>query len=191
MPYAVHLFFDPYTEKIIRSAWKKLADSNISPYMSQSDNRPHFSLAIYQTIDLKACEQKLQSFASTCYQMSVSLEYLGIFPTDPAVVFLSAPISSSLIDLHAKVHELLQPISSDAASYYLPGNWVPHCTLAFELETKLISQALNIGLQIPLPISGIITEIGLIEFRPVKHLLNYQLKEPSLDVNELRDSGSN
>jgi 2'-5' RNA ligase len=181
MPFAVHLFFDTNTEKVIKSVWKDLADTSIAPYMHQSANRPHFSLAIYQSIDLRACEQKLQSLAASRHRLPVSFQYLGIFPTPTSAVFLGTTVTVSLLDLHAQVHETLHSIGIDPLHYYLPGKWVPHCTLALELEPKLISQALDRGLQIPLPLYGEITEIGLIEFRPVKHLFSFWLGGSSVE----------
>lgn len=175
MPFAVHLFFDTNTETIIKSAWRKLADTAIAPYMHQSANRPHFSLAIYQHLDLRECEQLLKSFAATKNRLPVSFQYFGVFPTTPAAMFLGSTVTVSLLDLHAQVHEALRSISTDPLPYYLPGQWVPHCTLALELEPSLVTKALGIGLQMPLPLSGEITEIGVIEFRPVKHLFGFSL----------------
>lgn len=177
MPFAVHLFFDQSTEAIIKSAWKKLADTGIAPYMHQSANRPHFSLAIYQNIDLTECNQILRSLTASSKRLPISLQYLGVFPTTPATVFLSSPVTASLLDLHSQVYEKLHFIGTDPLQYYLPGNWVPHCTLALELEPGLLSQALEIGLQISLPINGEITEIGVIEFRPVEHLFSFSFED--------------
>jgi len=58
---------------------------------------------------------------------------------------------------------------------YFPGQWMPHCTLALELEPRLITPVLDLGLQISLPLNGEITEMGVIEFRPVKHLFGFRL----------------
>jgi 2'-5' RNA ligase len=177
MPFAVHLFFDADTEAVIKSAWRKLADTRIAPYMHQSANRPHFSLAIYEGLDLPDCEQRLKSFAATRNSLPVAFQYLGVFPTTPATVFLSSTVTIALLELHAQIHEILQPISAHPNPYYLPGNWVPHCTLALELEPRLIAEALEVGLQVPLPWHSEITEIGVIEFRPVKHLFGFWLGE--------------
>jgi 2'-5' RNA ligase len=177
MPFAVHLFFDANTEAIIRSAWRDLADTGIAPYMHQSANRPHFSLAIYQHLDLKECEQLLESFAATKHPLPVAFQYLGVFSTTPAVVFLGSTVTLPLLAFHAQLHETLRSICADPNPYYLPGHWVPHCTLALELEPRLISQALDVGRQLSLPLQGQITEIGVIEFRPVRHLFGFSLEE--------------
>jgi 2'-5' RNA ligase len=184
MPFAVHFFFDANTEAIIESAWKKLADTGIAPYMHQSANRPHLTLAIYQHLDLTECEQQLKSFAATKNALPVVFQYLGIFPTTPAGVFLGSTVTITLLELHAQIHETLNPLCRDPNPYYLPGNWVPHCTLALELEPRLITQVLDIGLQVPLPLSGEISEIGVIEFRPVRHLFDFPLRHIMINTAE-------
>jgi 2'-5' RNA ligase len=175
MPFAVHLFFDANTEAIIKSGWRKLADTGLAPYMHQSANRPHISLAIYQQVNLKECEQLLKSFAGTRNRLPVDFQHLGIFSTTPATVFLGTTVTVGWLELHRQIHEILRPICTDPNPYYLPGKWVPHCTLALELEPRSITQVLDIGLQISLPLNGEITEIGVIEFRPVRHLFGYPL----------------
>lgn len=175
MPFAVHLFFDTNTEAVVKLAWKRLADTGIAPYMHYSGNRPHLSLAIYENLDLTACEQELESFAAGRDPLPVIFQYVGIFPTTLATVFLGPTVTAGLLELHAQIHEVLRTVGSDPSPYYLPGKWIPHCTLALELEPRLIAQALDIGLQTSLPLSGQITEIGVIEFRPVKHLFGFRL----------------
>jgi 2'-5' RNA ligase len=175
MPFAVHLFFDANTEAAIKSVWKKLAETEIAPYLYRSANRPHLTLAIYQQLDLSACEQQLESFAAHRNPLPVTFQHLGIFSTTPTTVFLGSTVTVSLLALHAQVHERLRPLGTEPHPYYLPGQWMPHCTLALELESRLITQVLDLGLQVPLPLNGEIAEIGVIEFRPVKHLFGFRL----------------
>src|SRR5688500_8161068 len=114
MPFAVHLFFDANTETIIKSAWRKLADTGIAPYMHQSANRPHLSLAIYQQVNLKECQQLLKSFAAARNSLLVDFQHFGIFSTNPAAVFLASTVTASLLELHLQVHETLRPIGIDS-----------------------------------------------------------------------------
>ena len=52
--------------------------------------------------------------------------------------------------------------------YYLPGNWVPHCTVAIDLSATEVIEAVVYCREAFQPISGQFREIGLVEFRPVK-----------------------
>ena len=83
MPFAVHLFFDTDTEVIIKSAWRKLADTEVAPYMHVSANRPHLTLAIYQHLNLTESEQQLRGLAATRNPLAVIFQHLGIFPNLP------------------------------------------------------------------------------------------------------------
>ena len=174
MPFAIHLFFDANTETAINQVWKKLADTGISPYLYESANRPHITLVIYQQLDLTACKPLIQSIAAEQSSLPVSFQYIGIFPITGAV-FAGPTVTEGLLDLHHRVHETMQPISTEPDLYYLPDQWIPHCGLAIELAPELITPAFEISLELALPLNGKITEIGCIEFRPVNHLFGFEL----------------
>jgi hypothetical protein len=70
MPFAVHLFFDANVEAVIKSAWKKLADTRMAPYMHQSANRPHFTLAIYQ--NSRHTSQDIRTVLRRCLPRNIS-----------------------------------------------------------------------------------------------------------------------
>ena len=174
MPYAVHLFFDENTETKINQIWKKLADTGIAPYLHQSANRPHITLAVYQQLDPAACQTLLRSIAAEQPPLPLSFQYIGIFPT-PGAVFAGPTVADTLLNLHRRTHETLQPISADPTPYYVPGQWVPHCTLAMELTPELLTPAVEISLELSLPLEGKITKIGCTEQPPVKHLFGFEL----------------
>jgi len=55
------------------------------------------------------------------------------------------------------------------------GAWVPHCTLATDLEPHQFGSALAIAARVPLPLECRLVEVGIVEFRPVKQLVSYGL----------------
>lgn len=175
MPYAIHLFFEKLTENMIQSAWRNLAENGIAPYMQHSGNRPHLTLAIYQQLNLEACQQRLKTISAAYLPLPLSFQTIGIFPTTPATVFLGATVTTPLLEIHAHLHKILQPISSEPLSYYLPDRWIPHCTLALDLEPESIPSVLEISMSLPLPLKGTVAEIGAIEFRPVRQLFTFPL----------------
>ncbi len=175
MPFAVHLFFDAAIETAVRNAWKELADNGIAPYMHQSNNRPHLTLAIYQDLNLKECQPALQTIASALTPIPVCFEHVGVFPTVPAGVFISPTVTINLLQFHAQIQKTLQGVGTAPNAYYLPGQWTPHCTLALELDPLLTPRVLEVGLRMPWPLRGEVTEIGVIQFRPVEHLFGFSL----------------
>jgi hypothetical protein len=61
-------------------------------------------------------------------------------------------------------------MARDCWSHYSPPQWVPHCTLAMGLESQQMARALDICQPTGWPLLGTVTEIGLIETRPIKQL---------------------
>jgi 2'-5' RNA ligase len=61
------------------------------------------------------------------------------------------------------------------ASVGLFPGWVPHCTLATDLEPDRFGDALEIAARAPLPLESRLVEVGIVEFRPVKQLVSYAL----------------
>ncbi len=175
MPFAIQLFFDPASDTAVRNLWAELASTGLPYPLSDSGNRPHFSLAIYGEINTTVCADLLNSFAQNRAPFALSIASLGIFPGEQAVVFLAPIASPHLLDLQRQVHQLLQDTGALPSSYYLPGHWTPHCTLATRVPPQFISQAVTIGLGMSFPFPVSIEEIGVIEYPPVKHLFSFRL----------------
>src|SRR5206468_4499682 len=59
--------------------------------------------------------------------------------------------------------------------HYRPGAWVPHCTLATDLEPHRFGDALAIAARSPMPLESRLVEVDIVEFRPVKQLVSCAL----------------
>ncbi len=175
MFYAVHAFFDERTESVIRSVWKGLSDSGLAPYLHQSANRPHLTLAIYGQLDGTAGELRLRRLADSSPSLPVTFSSLGMFTTPMAAVFLAPVVNAALLALHGQVHRQFAEIMSEPDPYYQPGKWVPHCALALELDKITAVKVLEEAMRMPLPLTGEITELGVIQARPVRHLFGFPL----------------
>jgi len=174
MPFAIQLFVDPVSDRIVRSLWEEIASAGLFA-MRDSGNRPHVSLAIYRELDVALCANLLEVFATTHAPFALTFASLGMFHEEQTVVFLAPVASVALLDLHKEVHMLLQGTGAFPALYYLPGRWTPHCALATRVPADFISQVVDIGLGISFPLTFTIEEIGVIEYPPVKHLFAYRL----------------
>lgn len=181
MPFAIELFFDGATEAAIRGIWKELAEREIAPYLHESGNRPHVTLAIYEQLGFAECERKLTMFAEQVSPFALALVHLGLFrPAQPQpVVFCAPAVTRRLLAIHAQVHDLLQGTGIAPVAGYLPDQWVPHCTLAVRFPGSLLCSALECSQQLALPMECHIEEIGVAEVRrmqsPAKHLVFYRL----------------
>lgn len=175
MPYAVEIFFDRKSEESIRDIWRKLHESEISSYMFTSGSRPHIALSIMDSIDLPEFGEKLKAFTEELYPIDLRFVSIGTFPGAEGVLFLSPTVTAELLELHKAFNSTFTSYKGEMLNYYLPGVWIPHCTIAMGLAVNQFSSALELVLRDFKPISAKIEEIGIVEFRPVKHHVSYKL----------------
>jgi len=175
MPYAVELALDPTSADAIRRAWRELDDAGIT-WMAHSGARPHVSLGIWDLLDRDAAESELTRFAAETAPVRLTLASVGLFPG--VAVFLAPTVTAELLDLHAGFHRRFDRLGGGSWDHYRPGTWVPHCTLATDLEPDQFGSALAIAGRVSLPLECRVGEVGIVEFRPVKQLVSKVLGGP-------------
>ncbi len=176
MPHAILLYFDSQTETAIHAIWKELADSGTAPYLHESPNRPHIKLAIFEGLQLAEAEARLRRLAAECHPLALDFKQIGIFPNPRPTVFLGPAPSTALLDLQARVDRALCDTGTyPPYDFFRAGHWLPHCLLAMDLPPEQLNNALTIAMHLALPFQGEATEIGVIEFHPVKHVLRLEL----------------
>ena len=175
MSVAVVLYLDPQAAEIVRGMWRQLADRNISCYMLNLGVRPHVSLAVYDRLEFKDARKRLADFAESISPFPLTLSTTGSFSGDNRVLFLGAAANEVLLRVHRDFHRLFERHKASEREYYLEGRWIPHCTLAERLPNELALGTVIADLQTQLPIRAIVSEIGIVEFRPVKELCTFAL----------------
>jgi hypothetical protein len=176
MPYAIELFFDEETETAVRRVWAALAERGIAPYLHESLNRPHVSLAVYDALDLDLAATALEAFAATTTPLPISLASWGLFPTAPEPVVFAAPVvTGALLALHERACAQLASVAQGPSAYYLPGRWTPHCSLAVHFPPERVMRAVELCRGLPLPLAGRFEAIGVVETRPARPLFSYPL----------------
>jgi len=171
MTYAIHVFFDHKTDVLIRNIWATLAKENLETYMHESRNKPHLTLAIIEDLNVKIAQKALIKFCESRSALPITFAQIGFFPRPGKVVFWAPVVTNELLLFHNEVIEIFRFCDSQKSTYYQPGKWTPHCSLALEIEDqKSIPQIIEICSTLPTPHEAMITEIGLISFRPVKHI---------------------
>lgn len=177
MPYAIVLYFDQKTEEVISGLWKRLADEGISSEIAASGIRPHLTLAIYDELKCQPCENELSRLAADSSFMLLNASHLGIFYQPDLILFLAPTPGQALLAFHARIHTNIAVEAQGSWPLYQPGRWVPHCTLAMNLTQDSLSRALPLCAALPLPLEMRTTQVGAVEFLPVKDLFCYSLKE--------------
>lgn len=173
--YAVELFFDQEMEKAILAFRESIYQMGITPVLGKLNDRPHVSLAVFGDENIEKLIAITSSFIKGQKQFTVQLDTFGAFPTNSNVLYLLPVPTLKLLTLHKNYHTLLRKEKIHSSRYYLPNQWVPHCTLEFEISDEQLDLALQLCKRHFSPIRGWFTSLGVIAFRPIDYLAEYPL----------------
>ena len=175
MGFAVELYFDSETEKSVRNLRHSLLEEGVSSMLDALDERPHISLAVFSNVDVCGLIAHTKTYAEKIEPFNFQLSAIGTFPTDENVLFLSPAPTKQLLTCHQNFHNQLAIYGLVSSPYYTPANWIPHCTVEMNIPDEQMSKAINICKKAFKPMRGQFQEIGIIEFRPVKHLATWSI----------------
>jgi len=176
MAYAVNIYFDTTTETLLKHFWTKLDRANL-PNKTQRTFRPHITLCIFDQIDCESCECYINEISSQFKLHSVNLDHIGVFNNGEQVLFLAPTPNEKILSMQKEVFATLLGFASQPWKLYHPDAWVPHCTLANDLDEDGLIKALRIALEIQLPIQAEVSQIGIIEFDPIHTIFQFDIKE--------------
>ncbi|MGE7861223.1 2'-5' RNA ligase family protein [Bacillus mobilis] len=104
---------------------------------------PHITLADYNELDVHLYKEKLEGFVAVQENMAkVTFPSVGTFPTN-GTVFLAPTITDELLKFHHFYHDYFKTFHDNLNSYYVPGKWVPHCTIANKLHVNQLLIAME------------------------------------------------
>lgn len=175
MGYAIELCFDSDTEMAVRRLRRKLVDAGLPATLTDTDERPHISLAVFNTLDADFWLARLKAFAASLPPFAVTLSAVGSFPTAAGIVFLAPTPTRQLLDAHQRLLDRLRTRHVEPIDYYLPEQWIPHCTVAMNFTEDETSQALAIVRRELKPTRGLILELDLVEVPPLRRLGSFRL----------------
>jgi 2'-5' RNA ligase superfamily protein len=172
VPYAVELALDARSGGIVRDLWKDLSAHGVT-WMADSGAEPHVSLAIWERIDRAPFAAEIARFAAETAPIPITLDAVSTFPG--SAIYLRVAHDPRLVELQRRVHARFDALASEPWAYYMPDQWVPHCTLAMEIPPARLDDALVVARRAALPLAGRLEFVGLVEFRPVVTLARYRL----------------
>jgi 2'-5' RNA ligase len=175
MNFAVQFYFDRALEDAVLELRRALTAAGVTPTLDQLGDRPHVSASVLPHLDEAAFRGRLEHLARGIAPFSIALSALGAFPSAEGVLFLAPAPSASLLRAQRLVHEELLGLGASPSPYYVPGEWVPHCTIGLNLPTHEVHRAFQVGLANLRPLSGQVRAMGVIEFPPVKELYGFPL----------------
>ena len=170
MGFAVEMYFDEKTEKALRDLRKVLSDAGVRPVLDEMGDRPHISLAVFSQVDVNVLLEELEGFAAETRPLPITLSAIGGFATADAVLFLTPAITQELMDVHWDFHQMLGDLKMHPHAYYQPDRWVPHSTIAQNVQEEMVGKGFEVLRKSFKPISGKLVEMGLVRFRPVESL---------------------
>jgi 2'-5' RNA ligase len=169
MPYALELALDDEAAAVVRTVWRDIATAGF-PLMVDLGANPHISLAIWNEIERDALEEAICRFAAGFAPVDIVFHAVASFASTGAVFLAPAP-NQRLRDVHEHCHRMLAPFSHEAWPHYAVGVWVPHCTLAMDLDGEGLERVMHVARRTRLPLQGRLVRAELMEFRPVRRLM--------------------
>ena len=175
MEYAVALHFDHQTEQSVLDLRRSLATQGIASTLGKLKERPHISLAVLPDADPEILVSATRAYAGTISSFAFQLGAVGTFPTKRNVVYLAPVPTERLLKCHEELHVRLADAGLVSSPYYLPGKWIPHCSIEMDIPDQQLGSAIRLCKRVLQPLNGILREIGVVEFLPIKSLGTWPL----------------
>jgi 2'-5' RNA ligase len=171
---AVEFFFDPDADAAVRRLWQRLEQAGVPSLGTRTHrrHRPHVTFAMAGSIPSRAV-RALQADLRLLSLPSLWLYTLGTFPTTENVLWLGAVVDTEVLAVHHAVHDVLAGAVKQPSAYFLPGSWVPHCTLAQDLSAAQLAAGMT-ALHPVAPVRARVVEVGITDVRTgeVEHLMS-------------------
>jgi 2'-5' RNA ligase len=126
---AVCLLFDARSELAIRRLWHRLEDLGVPTLLSHTHGRhvPHLSYAVLRSYDVEKVSEALELLPDE-EPMVLRFDAIGMFRRSRT--WLVPSVTSDIARRQERVVEAVESTGAELHRHYLPGVWVPHCTLA-------------------------------------------------------------
>ena len=162
MAQVLEFFFDDEADAAVRALWRRLDQAGVPSPAARRDNRPHATFAAAGTIPARA-RSAVKADLALLSLPALWLYTLGAFATENTL-FLGAVADTELLAVHSAVHDALAGKVRDPFAQYLPGAWVPHCSLSEDVTADQLVTAFAAVHPIE-PIRASIAEIGILDTR--------------------------
>ena len=157
--------FDEETEAQVKGIWKDLKEQSLSYYIDEvKDGRPHLTLASYDQLDKEEYIRKMDAFYEEVEKVDLTFNTVSSF-LNYGTIFLAPTVTENLLSLHSAHHRHFERFNGSANSLYLPDKWIPHCTVANQLESDDLARVFQYCFSEVKPIVGKIEAVGLIELK--------------------------
>jgi 2'-5' RNA ligase len=161
--FAIALGFDESTAAVIRRVRLNIGFARDDDATSPP---PHITLAACSGLNTELFRVEAAGFAAHTPRLPCTLASIGIFPTVEGVLYLAPSITADLVQLQLEVVDRLRAVGAEIERYWLPGQWVPHCTLALGIPREEIATAVAGTLTGWQPLAGHLVRLGVASIDP-------------------------
>jgi len=163
MAQALEFWFDDAADAAVRGLWRRLDKAGVPSLTSRTHgrHRPHVTFAVAGAIPPRTRETLREDLRLLSIP-NLWLSTLAAFSTSETVLMLAAVVDTELLAVHSAVHDVLAKKVKQPSAYYLPGSWVPHCTLAQGMEPAQMTAGFAALYPVE-PIKARVTEIALVD----------------------------
>jgi 2'-5' RNA ligase len=131
MAQGVVVFFEDEADAAVRELWARIGVTHRLG--------PHVTFAAAGSIPPPA-RAELRADLGLLTLPELWLYHLTVFAEQDNVLVLGAVVDGELLAVHSAVHDVLAGRVRHPQAHYLPGSWVPHCTLAAGLpDAELVA----------------------------------------------------
>jgi len=172
---AVEMYLDAEAEDRVRALRRTLAEAGAGSCVESIASAPHVRLALFDELDRSRAVSALSRFAESCEPLTVSLRGVETLDEPERVIFLALAGEEELTAAHAELHAFLRSMRLTSSPLYLPGRWIPRCTLARHVAADVFDAAVSAARGAFREFEGNLCEIGLVEAAPVRTLWRRRL----------------
>lgn len=129
MALAVCLLFDERTNRALRRLWDRLEELEVPTLQSHTHGHhlPHLSYVVLRDWCLDDVRESVEDLPSGG-PVSLHFDALGTFRRGRS--WLVPAVSSDLVRRQEQVVSAVAATGAELHRNYVPGTWVPHCTVA-------------------------------------------------------------
>ncbi|WP_375488339.1 2'-5' RNA ligase family protein [uncultured Mycobacterium sp.] len=129
MALAVCLLFDRQSERAVRGLWERIEQRGVPSLRSHTHGRhvPHVSYAVLRSWDQPSITAALERLGDGS-PVDLSFDGVGLFRRGRT--WLVAGVSADFVGRQARVVEAVTATGAELHKHYVPGIWLPHCSLA-------------------------------------------------------------
>lgn len=164
MPCGCALYFDNETDAAIRELWRTIDESGLHSGMYKLNFPPHMSVLVCEDTDMDGMRESLPPFIALQPALPIQFHSIGVFYGEGGVIYLAPIATRPLLDLHARLWDLIAPHTQNPSDLYRPGQWVPHVTLDLDVPPEQVGAIVNLLRRTPLPRHGLINAVFIAEF---------------------------